>query len=75
MAKWQFGNPVNEMNYGELADELVYIVELAENYDVDVEAISKILDIIDAKYPMDTELKNVDESWAEFCEHYLELRK
>ena len=55
MAKWQFGKPVNEMNYGELAEELIHIIDLADNCDVDVEAIRQVLDIIEEKYPLNVE--------------------
>lgn len=75
MAKWQFGKPINEMNYGELAEELIHIIDLADNCDVDVEAIRQVLDIIEEKYPLNVEFKSVDESWAEFREQYLDLGK
>ena len=75
MAKWQFGKPVNEMNYGELAEELIHIIDLAGNCDIDVEAIRQVLDIIEEKYPLNVEFKSADESWAEFREQYLDLGK
>ena len=75
MAKWQFGKPVNEMNYGELAEELIHIIDLAGNCDIDVEAIRQVLDIIEEKDPLNVEFKSVDESWAEFREQYLDLGK
>ena len=58
MAKWQFGKPINVMNYGELAEELIHIIDLADNCDVDVEAIRQVLDIIEEKYPLNVEVKS-----------------
>ena len=75
MAKWQFSKLVKEMDYRELAEELLHIVDLADNCDVDVEAIRQVLGIIEEKYPLNVEFKSVDESWAEFREQYLDLGK
>ena len=72
MAKWQFSKLVKEMDYRELAEELLHIVDLADNCDVDVEAIRQVLGIIEEKYPLNVEFKSVDERWVEFCDQYLD---
>ena len=71
MAKWKYRKPILQMKFEELADELVAIVDYSENGDVDVEAIEQILNVIDEKYPLDVKFKSVEESWAEFCEYYM----
>lgn len=71
MAKWNFWKPMDEMNFQELADELIEIVCTSEDYDIDVDAISQILDVIDEKYPLNVKFKPVDEMWAELCEQYI----
>lgn len=74
MTTWNYRKPVHEMTYDELAEELVAIVECAENGDVDVGAIEHILDVIDEKYPLDITFRPVEESWAEFCELYVGIQ-
>ena len=71
MAKWYFWKPIEEMNFQELADELIDIVCLSEDHDIDVDAISQVLDVIDEKYPLNVEFRPVDEMWLEFCEKYI----
>jgi len=71
MAKWKYRKPILQMKFEELADELVAIVDYSENGDVDVEAIAQILNVIDEKYPLDVKFESVEESWAEFCEYYM----
>ena len=71
MAKWNFWKPIKEMDFRELADELVNIVRLSENSNVNVAAITQVLDVIDEKYPLNVKFKPVDEMWAEFCEQYM----
>ena len=71
MAKWYFWKPIEDMNFQELADELVDIVSLCEDHDIDVDAITQVLDVIDEKYPLNVEFRPVDEMWVEFCEQYI----
>ena len=71
MAKWKYRKPILQMKFEELAHELVAIVDYSENGDVDVEAIAQILNVIDEKYPLDVKFESVEESWAEFCEYYM----
>jgi len=71
MTIWNYRKPIYEMTLDELAEELVAIVECSENGDVDVEAIEQILNVIDEKYPLDVKFESVEESWAEFCEYYM----
>lgn len=71
MTIWNYRKPIYKMTLDELAEELVAIVECSENGDVDVEAIEQILNVIDEKYPLDVKFKSVEESWAEFCEYYM----
>lgn len=71
MAKWYFWKPIEEMNFQELVDELVDIVCLSEDHDIDVDAISQVLDVIDEKYPLNVEFRPADEMWLEFCVQYI----
>ena len=71
MAKWSFWKPIKEMDYRELADELVNIVRLSKNSNVDVAAITQVLNVIDEKYPSKTEFRPFEEVWSEFCEQYM----
>ena len=71
MAIWYFWKPIEEMNFQELADELEDIVILSEEHDIDVDAITQVLDVIDEKYPTSMEFKPVDKMWAEFCEQFI----
>ena len=73
MTTWNYRKPVHEMAFDELAEELMAIVDCAENGDVDVGAIEWILDVIDEKYPVDVTLTSVEESWAKFCELYVDI--
>lgn len=73
MATWCFGKSLNEMEFEELVDEMMRIVYLAEDFDVDVDAIARILDTIDEMFPLDIIQRSAEESWAEFCECYIDV--
>lgn len=73
MATWCFGKSLSEMEFEELVDEMMRIVALAEDFDVDVDAIARILDTIDEKFPLDIIQRSAEESWAEFYECYVDI--
>ena len=69
MAKWTFKQPPEEMEEERLRDELADIL-FASDDEIDLEALDRVLDVLDEKDPLPEDWSSTEESLAAFHRKY-----
>ena len=69
MAKWTFMQPPEEMEEERLRDELADIL-FASDDEIDLEALDRVLDVLDEKDPLPEDWPSTEESLTAFHRKY-----
>ena len=69
MAKWTFKQPPEEMEEERLRDELADILFASED-EIDLEALDRVLDVLDEKDPLPEDWPSTEESLTAFHRKY-----
>ena len=71
MAIWTFKRPLEEMSEDQLRDELVDILFACDSStEIDLNALDRILDRLEEKYPLPQGIPTAEESLAAFHKKY-----